>query len=254
MSREAFLAVTQVHEIGDAVIVAIRSAGVWDTVVLRKARLLGAQVIIISHPVAVPVWAAAQPRDSWLVQTSVIPIANPVAVNVGAAPVLGQTPLLGAVVIGVQNTIAIKVSWHRTAIIPPTWFSGAGIFGVGHPIPIGVWATFGQRRTRFLGAHVGCIANTIAITIPLARCGTAVAFEQARFVGAGIRRVPNPISIPVRTAVGGLRPPVVGTQVDIIADTVPVPVRELNGLHIERGMGADIMGIESPDGQSVSAG
>jgi hypothetical protein len=134
--REAFFVVAEVHEIGDTVIVAVRSAGVGDAVILGETWLLGAQVLLVSHSIAIPVRAAAQPWESRLLPTGVVHVANAVPIRIRAPRMLWQAAPFHTFVIGIQHAVAIEVLWRHTTITTSTWLSGAGIFGVDHPIPI----------------------------------------------------------------------------------------------------------------------
>jgi hypothetical protein len=195
------------------------------------------------------------PRQAWLTRTGVIPIANPIAIAVGAAGVLSGAWLLRALVLGIGDAVAVQVPRCRAAImLRQARFVEAGVFAVAHAIGIGVGATFGPRRARFVGAGVGLIEETITIPIPLARHGTAVAFRQARLVGAGIFGVRGAVAILVRAAVRGWWPWLVWTRVGLIDHSIAVPVRFLNGLHIDRGLAPAALGIEGPGDEGVGAG
>jgi len=206
MGRLPCLVGAEVRVVGDAVAIPVTSPGA-RTATGRGAGLVRAGVIPIADAVAVPVGTASVFGQAWLIRTLVIPIVDAVAVAVGAAAVLGQARPLGAGVLRIGNAVAVHVSWHRAAIVHgQAGFIGTGVVAVPHPIPISVRATVCRRRAGFIRTGVGLIEETITIPISLAGRGAAVAFGQARFVGAGIFGVGDAVAIPVGAAVGELRP------------------------------------------------
>ena len=127
---------------------------------------------------------------------------------------------------------------------------GAGVFGVAYPVSIGVGATSDQRGAGFIGRGIGLIGDAIAILISLARYGTAVAFGQSCFVGAGVLGVRKVIAVSVRAAVRS-RSRFVWTGIGLLGHPIVVSVRFLNGLHVDRGLGTSPSGVEGPGDQGV---
>jgi hypothetical protein len=141
--REAVFLVAKVHEIGDTVIVAVRSAGVGDAVILGETWFLGAQVLIISYPIPILVRAAAQPWESGILPTSVVHVSNAVSIRVRATTVFRRAARIEALVINIQDAIPIEVPRRHTTIIAQTGFIRAGIVLIDHPVAIAVGATLG---------------------------------------------------------------------------------------------------------------
>jgi hypothetical protein len=138
-------------------------------------------------------------------------------------------------------------------MLGPTRFIGAAIFAVAHPVSIGVGTTIGQRRAGFIRAGIGVIEHPIAIPIPLARCRTAVAFRQTRFMGTDVHIVSEAVSVPVGAAASGVRAGHIRTWVNIIGHAIAVLVPYFEGFHVDRGVGPAALAIERPDSQGVGA-
>ena len=165
---------------------------------------------------------------------------------------LWQAPILGALVLLIGDAIAVKVPRRGTAVMPgQAWFIGAGIFGIGHPISIGVRTTFCQRRAGFIGAVVGPIEEAITISIFLAGRRTPIGLGQAGLIGTGILHVRDAVSIPIEAAVGELRPRLIRAQILFIGHPVAIPVPHFHGLHIHRGLALGAVSVDSPDDQGV---
>jgi len=252
--EQALLLRTSIELVGDAIAVTVWSVKVDAPKVVAYVRIIRAYIIGISHAVEIGIGAPITSKRAPLVRTGIVHVGYRIAIKVGATVEFNQTRFLRAGVILIEGPVAIQIPYHRTSImLAQAWLSRAGVVGVGHTIAIGVGAATNSRRAWFIGARIGRIEEAIAISITLARRGTPLGVGQARFVGASVRGIRDTVPIPVRAAIRGLGPWLIGTQIRSIGHPIPVSIWKIHNLHTDRALRARPLGVEGSDDQGVRA-
>jgi hypothetical protein len=251
---QAHLIRASVEFVWDAITVKVWSVKVDVSGVVTNVWIPRVEVLGVAHTVKIGVGAAITAERAPLVGTGIIAIGYRIAVKIRATVELHQAPLLRASVILVEDPVAIQILCHRTSVmLPQAWLSRARVVHVGHPIPVAIGAATGSHWAWLTGAGIGLVEEPVAIPVPLPGRRAPVSVGEAGFIGAGIRGVRDTVRVGVGAALRGFRSWLIGTRIRYIGHAIPVSVRRVHDLDVDRTLRARPFRVEGPHDQSLSS-